>query len=595
MASFFQSLSSFFAPRRDGPRAGSSRSALSYTHDAFTLPTHSPTTSHLDSVPNPRGGPSAFSYPPATPGTSHDDAFTPFASSDRLQPSSSSSNGQPNSLLPMYAPRSASLAHPPLDKTWQRIRTWLSNEYPELGDTLNYGILPEALGEIELNLGVQLPRAVRESYLQVDGQEAESSAGCSEGLFFGLTFLPLEDVLDEWRFWREVDEDPTTGANPALLDAMQSIPEGWIRRQYSCRGWIPLVTDRAGNYIGIDLTPPPHPINPDGSEGVGGSPGQVIVFGRDFDTKIVLWRGDGESGWARWLASFAEELEAGEGFEVRGSDNDKDGSDDDSEDSIGYEGYFSSGLGGGKGGDAGSGGSMRFTGEYKGWSAIEVWADRSYKRWHAAGLIPDVEEEEVPTNAPADDATMAGQSALPVLVTAPVQSTTRDDDMLDSATPTALVAPSQSQSSHLPPTASESSTLSTATASSTSSTTATSPLLPPPTAAKSTTSESATEDLMSLASPGPSSWTAPTSSSSRPPSQPPASLPAPLVPSSPTTSTNTAVSTSPSTTLVNPSPPKADVESPAPSSTIRLVGSKSGSGSARGSNEEERKTTDTSV
>lgn len=582
MASFFQSLSSFFAPRRDGPRAGSSRQALSYTHDAFTLPTHSPTTSHLDAAPNARG-PSAFSYPPATPGTSHDDAFTPFASSDRLQPSSSSSSNQPNSLLPMYAPRSASLAHPPLDKTWERIRTWLTNEYPELGDTLNYGILPEALGEIELNLGVQLPRAVRESYLVVDGQEAESSAGCSEGLFFGLTFLPLEDVLDEWRFWREVDEDPTTGANPALLDNMHSIPDGWIRRQYSCRGWIPLVTDRAGNYIGIDLTPPPHPINPDGSEGVGGSPGQVIVFGRDFDTKIVLWRGDGESGRARWLASFAEELESGEGFEVRGSENDKDGSDDDSEDSIGYEGYFSSGLGGGKGGDAGSGGSMRFTGEYKGWSAIEVWADRSYKRWHAAGLIPD-EEEEAPATAPVNDATMVGESALPVLVTAPVQSTTRDDDMLDSATPTALVAPSQS--SHLPPAASESSTLTTSSTLS-SAPSATSPLLPPPTASKSTTDS---EDLMSLASPGPSSWTAPTSTSSttsRPPSQPPTTLPAPLVPTSPTTSTFTAVSTSPSTTLVDASPPKADIEPPAPSSTIRLVGSK------RSSEEERRK--DTSV
>ncbi|KAF9507862.1 hypothetical protein BS47DRAFT_1303417, partial [Hydnum rufescens UP504] len=257
----------------------------------------------------------------------------------------------------MHHPPSHSSPHPPLDKTWDRIRTWLSNEYPELGDTLNYGVLPATLAEIELNLGAQLPKAVRESYLVVDGQEAESSAGCSEGLFFGLTLLPLDDVLEEWRFWREVDDDPATGANPQLRDAMQAIPVGWMRREYSCRGWIPLIADRAGNYIGVDLMP-----------GEGGAVGQVIVFGRDFDTKIVLWRGDGESGWARWLASFADDLESGEGFELRGSD--ADASDEDSEDSLGYESYYSSGVGGVKGGDGGAMGGLRFTGEYKGWNAI---------------------------------------------------------------------------------------------------------------------------------------------------------------------------------------------------------------------------------
>ena len=130
--------------------------------------------------------------------------------------------------------------------------------------------------------GFSLPQPVRESYLCVDGQEPESSAGCAAGLFFGLTLLPLEEVLEEWRFWREVDDDPTTGANAALRGLMESIPAGWVRREYSCRGWIPLVADKAGNYLGIDMNP-----------GEGGAVGQVIVFGRDFDTKVVMWRGDG--------------------------------------------------------------------------------------------------------------------------------------------------------------------------------------------------------------------------------------------------------------------------------------------------------------
>ena len=544
MTTFFQSIAAIFVPaRREGPGAGTSRQALSYTHDAFSLPTHSPTASQLDTLPHSRA-PSAFSYPPATPGTTLDDAFTPHSSSDLLNRSSQGTTR--NSLLPMYQPRSASLNHPSLDKTWSRIRTWLANEYPELGDTLNYGILPEALAEIELNLGMQLPRAVRESYLVVDGQEAESSAGCSEGLFFGLTFLPLETVLEEWRFWREVDDDPATGANPQLREAMQSVPERWIRREYSCRGWIPLVTDKAGNYIGVDLSPPPRPVNPDGSPGPGGSPGQVIIFGRDFDTKIVLWRGDGESGWARWLANFVEELESGEGFEVRGADNDRDGTDSDSEDSVGYEGYYFSGNGGGKGGDAGSGGSMRFTGEYKGWNAIEVWADRSYKKWYAAGLIKDDEPTAEATSAD----TGRGESSTPALITDIPSPSGPDNSAPDSATPTSSVAPPPPPSSVSP------STIPPTNASTLSYNSSHSPLLPPPASnSASTESKKDTEDLLSLTSPGPSSWTAVEASTSGPVTEPSASAPILnelLVP----------VSASLPSTLVDPSDVKPAKEAP---------------------------------
>ena len=223
--------------------------------------------------------------------------------------------------------------------------------------------------------GFSLPQPVRESYLCVDGQEPESAAGCSEGLFFGLNLLPLEDVLEEWRFWREVDDDPQTGANAALREIMDSIPAGWVRKEYSCRGWIPLVADKAGNYLGIDMNP-----------GEGGAVGQVIVFGRDFDTKVVMWRGDGPGGWAKFLAGFVEDLESGEGFELGGNEG-----DDRSEDSIGYESYFFDGVGGGQGdtgGDTGTGG-LRLAGEYKGWSVLEAWADKSVRRWIDAGIVPE--------------------------------------------------------------------------------------------------------------------------------------------------------------------------------------------------------------
>lgn len=280
------------------------------------------------------------------------------------------------SILPLHSTAAgAGHPYPPLSNTWNRLRQWLEREYPELGDTLNYGILPQDLAQIEMSFGFSLPQPVRESYLCVDGQEPESSAGCAEGLFFGLTLLPLEDVLEEWRFWREVDDDPATGANAALRELMDSIPAGWVRKEYSCRGWIPLIADKAGNYLGIDMNP-----------GEGGAVGQVIVFGRDFDTKVVMWRGDGPGGWAKFLAGFVEDLESGEGFEMGGHDG-----SDGSEDSIGYEGYFFDGVGGGQGdtgGDAGTAG-LRLAGEYKGWSVLEAWADKSVRRWIDAGIVPE--------------------------------------------------------------------------------------------------------------------------------------------------------------------------------------------------------------
>ena len=233
-----------------------------------------------------------------------------------------------------------------------------------------------------MQLGFSLPAPVRESYLIADGQEPESSAGCSEGLFFGLQLLPLEDVLDEWRFWRDVDEDPNTGANSRLRELMQSIPPGYVRREYSLRGWIPLVSDKGGNYLGVDMDPAEN-----------GTPGQVIVFGRDFDSKVVLWKGDGPGGWGKWLASFVDDLENGDGFEMGQVDN---AGSDDSEDDIGYESYFYDGTGRGQGdggGDAGPA-SMRLSGEYRGWSTLEALAHRSLRKWHELGLIPDETVEE---------------------------------------------------------------------------------------------------------------------------------------------------------------------------------------------------------
>jgi cell wall assembly regulator SMI1 len=341
---------------------------MSSTHDAFSIPNHSPTLANNETLFADTATPSnEYSYPPV-PNQRHDDLDA--------QP------GSGGSILPLHS-SSGRHPFPPIHQSWARIQSWLSRNYPELGDTLNYGILPPDLQQLQLQFGFPLPHTIRESYLRVDGQEAESSAGCSEGLFYGLSLLSLEDVFEEWALWRVVDEDPDTGANPNLQTRMKSIPTGWIRTQYSNRGWLPLVTDRVGNYLGVDLNP-----------GEKGTAGQVIVFGRDFDTKVVLWRGDGEAGWAKWLASFAEELETGDTFEVGNQESNSEGS----EDSIGHEPYFFDGSAQGNRGEGGGDGGavgLRLTGEYRGWNVLEALADRSVKKWKEAGVVTEEECKEI--------------------------------------------------------------------------------------------------------------------------------------------------------------------------------------------------------
>lgn len=279
-----------------------------------------------------------------------------------------------------------STSFPPLRHTWNRIKAWSDNVYPELKDTLNWPATEAQIDELEYIIGCSLPPAVRDSYLCFNGQELESNQSCNDGIFFGLPLLSLDQIAEEWRFWRAVDQDPTSGANPKVRQWQSTCPDKWVRAEYSCRGWIPLITDHVGNYLGVDLTP--HPSG-------GGAPGQVIIFGRDFDTKVVLWRGEGEGGWGRFLQYVAEELENGEMWTLEEASS---GSEDE-EDAIGYDSYFSGGGSGASrgGGDrAGEGTAcFRMTGEYKGWPVLEAWADRSLRCWEEVGMSAGIPTGQV--------------------------------------------------------------------------------------------------------------------------------------------------------------------------------------------------------
>ncbi|RPB00110.1 cell wall assembly and cell proliferation coordinating protein [Choiromyces venosus 120613-1] len=200
---------------------------------------------------------------------------------------------------------------PPVSHSWSRIDRWCEDNYPELFDQLCTPASVNDINELEYNLDCSLPMEVRDSLQFHDGQER---GGMPTGLIFGAMLLDCEEMLDEWKNWRKVEKEylakptlapptPSAEPGPSRLDTgsigrrnlqarQESQPEGAVVKAYVHPGWIPMVRDWGGNNIAVDLAPGPN-----------GTWGQVILFGRDYDTKFVVAK-----SWAHFLAMVADDL-----------------------------------------------------------------------------------------------------------------------------------------------------------------------------------------------------------------------------------------------------------------------------------------------
>lgn len=221
---------------------------------------------------------------------------------------------------------------PSIDSLWDRIENWLEEEYPELGDNLNDGVTTADLNEFENDLGCgSLPVEVRQFYKRHDGQ---FRGGKPTGLIMGLTLLDLESIVEEYAIWAKVNqrlekqqymyqhqqqqqkrESSSTEAsetqdrqkkmNNSFIANQKSIPPNAIQLYYAHRGWIPFAKDFCGNQVAIDLAPGPQ-----------GHWGQIIIFGRDYDTKLVI-----ASNLQEFIFGFVTDLELGN-FQIDQSDQD---------------------------------------------------------------------------------------------------------------------------------------------------------------------------------------------------------------------------------------------------------------------------------
>src|SRR5690606_4093300 len=124
------------------------------------------------------------------------------------------------------------------------------------------------------------------------------------GPWYGMDFLSLNRVLEQWESWKETIVGFTQNDVADLDKYCSSVPEGHVKAKYATIKWIPFAYDWGGNYLGIDLDPD-----------AKGKVGQVINFGRDESKKFVV--APDIPSFVEWLVS---ELDSGN-FSIRVEDD----------------------------------------------------------------------------------------------------------------------------------------------------------------------------------------------------------------------------------------------------------------------------------
>lgn len=251
-------------------------------------------------------------------------AYSPGMRSHSSQKTRSNDQGEGASEIQMQSFHDGSPPPPPVTHSWRKIERWLEHNYEELFDNLGEGCTQNDINELEHELDCSLPLEVRESLMIHDGQER---GGLPTGVLFSCMLLDCEEIVQEWKNWKKVNEEflspPTLMHNPTmssaagsssaaaaagpsqlasnplwrqdLMDRQDSQPPGAVQKAYAHPAWIPLARDWGGNHLAIDLGPGP-----------AGKWGQIIIFGRDYDCKYVIAR-----SWAAFLAVFADDLCSG--------------------------------------------------------------------------------------------------------------------------------------------------------------------------------------------------------------------------------------------------------------------------------------------
>lgn len=174
---------------------------------------------------------------------------------------------------------------------WRRYDGWLAASSSRLHADLLPPSADDEIDAFESEIGSPLPIELKDLW-RLSGGQATIDAGV--GVFPHLDFLGPHAALQEWRVWRQVREDSSPEEMALMSSSSESTPVGAIALTYSLKGWIPVWREEmVANYVGVDIEP-----------GATGSTGQIISFGRERDSKVVLAKSIG--AFLEFVASEAE-------------------------------------------------------------------------------------------------------------------------------------------------------------------------------------------------------------------------------------------------------------------------------------------------
>ncbi|WP_196137450.1 SMI1/KNR4 family protein [Aliikangiella sp. G2MR2-5] len=151
---------------------------------------------------------------------------------------------------------------------WHAFKEGIQDEFKSPFKHLNPPACDEEIQSIAQRIGCNMPKEFIELYKDCNGENDEGL-----GIGFGLRLLSIQEIHSEMDSWDEIIADGMEDFN----DECKSTPRNAIQLAYANHKWVPVFSDGAGNFLGMDFDPGPK-----------GKAGQIINFGRDEEAKRVI-------------------------------------------------------------------------------------------------------------------------------------------------------------------------------------------------------------------------------------------------------------------------------------------------------------------
>jgi cell wall assembly regulator SMI1 len=168
---------------------------------------------------------------------------------------------------------------------WERIEASFQSQAPGELWRLTSGATEDQIVDLESQIGQRLPDDIRQSYAVHNGVNGY--------------VVPAGQILSEFNFLLNLKSIASAMIRGRVMlnggESRIPNPIGPVKRVWWSLGWVPIVGEGTGDYLCIDLDPPPD-----------GSVGQVFDFGHEYGPTGVLF-----PDFRSYLERYCADLESG--------------------------------------------------------------------------------------------------------------------------------------------------------------------------------------------------------------------------------------------------------------------------------------------